>query len=79
MLSLGVFLAEPTLWRDRERGRGIRELLVHQPRTLCQISEKWKVFCTKGIAGNFRGVLIFVILVVDQAVTKFSTHENLFL
>ena len=28
------------------------------------------------MAGNFRGVLIFVIFVVDLAVTKFSTHEN---
>ena len=28
------------------------------------------------MAGNFRGVLIFVIFVVDSAVTKFSTHEN---
>ena len=31
VLSLGVFLDafEPALWRDRKRGRGIRELLVH--------------------------------------------------
>ena len=28
------------------------------------------------MAGNFRGVLIFVIFVVDSAVTKISTHEN---
>ena len=28
------------------------------------------------MAGNFRGVLIFVIFVVDLAVTKISTHEN---
>ena len=28
------------------------------------------------MAGNFRGVLIFAIFVVDLAVTKFSTHEN---
>ena len=28
------------------------------------------------IAGNFRGMLIFVIFVVDLAVTKFPTHEN---
>ena len=27
------------------------------------------------IAGNFRGVLIFVIFVVNPGVTKFSTHE----
>ena len=27
------------------------------------------------MAGNFRGVLIFVIFVVDLAVTKISTHE----
>ena len=29
------------------------------------------------MAGNFRGVLIFVIFVVDLAVTKISTHEKL--
>ena len=28
------------------------------------------------MAGNFRGVLIFVIFMVDLAVTKFSTHKN---
>ena len=28
------------------------------------------------MAGNFRGVLIFVIFVVDSAVMKISTHEN---
>ena len=28
------------------------------------------------MAGNFRGVLIFVIFVVDLAVAKISTHEN---
>ena len=28
------------------------------------------------MAGNFRGVLIFVIFVVDLAVMKISTHEN---
>ena len=28
------------------------------------------------IAGKFRGVLIFVIFVVELVVTKFSTHEN---
>ena len=28
------------------------------------------------MAGNFRGELIFIIFVVDLAVTKFSTHEN---
>ena len=28
------------------------------------------------IAGNFRGVLIFVNFVVHPGVTKFSTHEN---
>ena len=28
------------------------------------------------MAGNFRGVLIFVTFVVDLAVTKISTHEN---
>ncbi len=28
------------------------------------------------MAGNFRGVLIFVIFVVDLAVTRISTHEN---
>ena len=28
------------------------------------------------MAGNSRGVLIFVIFVVDLAVTKISTHEN---
>ena len=31
------------------------------------------------MVGNFRGVLIFVIFVVDLAVTNFSTHENKFL
>ena len=29
------------------------------------------------MAGNFRGVLIFVVFVVDPAATKISTHENL--
>ena len=28
------------------------------------------------MAGNFRGVLIFVIFVVGSAVTKIITHEN---
>ena len=28
------------------------------------------------MAGNFRGVLIFVIYVVGSAVTKITTHEN---
>ena len=28
------------------------------------------------MAGNFRGVLIFVIFVIDLAVTKFSHPEN---
>ena len=28
------------------------------------------------MAGNFCGVLIFIIIVVDLAVMKFSTHEN---
>ena len=28
------------------------------------------------MAGNFRGVLIFVIFVVGSAVTKITTHEN---
>ena len=28
------------------------------------------------IGGNFRGVLIFAIFVVDSAVTKIITHEN---
>ena len=28
------------------------------------------------MAGNFRGVLIFVIFVVELAGTKISTHEN---
>ena len=32
--------------------------------------------CIYRKAGNFHGVLIFVIFVVDLAVTKFSTHEN---
>ena len=32
--------------------------------------------CDYRMAGNFRGVLIFVIFVVDLAVTKISTHEN---
>ena len=32
--------------------------------------------CTYRMAGNFRGVLIFVIFVVDLAVTKISTNEN---
>ena len=34
----------------------------------CQYSTVW--------GGNFRGVLILVIFVVDLADTKFSTHEN---
>ena len=34
------------------------------------------VYYTYCMAGNFRGVLIFVIFVVDLAVTKISTHEN---
>ena len=29
-----------------------------------------------GIAGNFCGVLIFVIFVINLLVTKFSNHEN---
>jgi len=33
-------------------------------------------FSSYGIAGYFRGVLIFVIFVVKQYGTKFSTHEN---
>ena len=33
----------------------------------------YRIYC---MAGNFRGVLIFVIFVVDLAVTKISTHEN---
>ena len=28
------------------------------------------------MAGNFHGVLIFIIFVVDLAVMKISTHEN---
>ena len=28
------------------------------------------------MVGNFRGVLIFVIFVVDLAVMEISTHEN---
>ena len=29
------------------------------------------------MAGNFHGVLIFIIIVVDLAVINFSTHENI--
>ena len=33
-------------------------------------------FINTVLAGSFRGVLIFVIFVVDSAVTKISTNEN---
>ena len=43
--------------------------------TLTTFTELWKIIPspTYRMAGNFRGVLIFV---VDLAVTKISTHEN---
>ena len=36
-------------------------------------SHIWMIY---RMAGNFRGVLIFVIFVVGSAVTKITTHEN---
>ena len=50
----------------------------HTPRRL-QLWHSCVMACSIVIyrmAGNFRGVLIFVIFVVDVAVTKISTHEN---
>ena len=41
----------------------------------CEVKDHVGIKNTR-MAGNFRGVLIFVIFVVDSAVTKISTHEN---
>ena len=32
--------------------------------------------CEYRMAGNFRGVLIFVVFMVDSAVANITTHEN---
>ena len=49
-----------------------RVLEVVNSSSVCLVHfEYTNVYC---MAGNFRGVLIFIIFVVDLAVTKISTH-----
>ena len=51
--------------------RQVRSSLIEYPSAVCIIT-----LVIYRIAGKFRGVLIFVIFVVELVVTKFSTHEN---
>ena len=53
--------------RDEEK------LLITDVLCLHRYSDSIYRYC---MAGNFHGVLIFVIFVVDLAVTKITTHEN---
>ena len=56
----------------------LTDLAVHIVQALSAAIFMHGMYSWYRIAGNFRGVLIFVIFVVDQAVTKFSTHQNQF-
>ena len=78
----GPFNAQPSinfriLWIHPKMQNFLQYVLRIQTLiTLASLDLILAITVTYHMAGNFRGVLIFVIFVVDSAVTKISTHEN---